>query len=311
MKSIRLFTQLSCIISLLISTNLSAQLTLDRLDSRNRADNEGQTQRDPINLIDNVWWVGHSEVGSFLISTPDGLILMDPTSPETVHWVVESIVKAGFHLGDIKYIINSHPHEEHVGGLAALRRLLPEAKIITSRATADIIATGGRSDFRNIIAEQAGEGGTYFEPVKVDGYIGDNEELKLGGVTLTAHLTPGHTTGTTTWSMKVRDKGKEYNTVYMGGMSASGVDRGPLLNNELYPEVSRDFAKSFADLKAMQCDVYFYARASTIELDKKLAELGKAAVNPFVDPEGCAWYIEYYELRYKKQLEEEKAAMGM
>ena len=111
--------------------------------------------------------------------------------------------------------------------------------------------------------------------------------------------------------MNVKDKGKEYKAVYMGGMSASGVDRGPLLNNELYPDVSRDFAKSFADLKAMNCEVYFYARASSIELDKKLAELGKAAVNPFVDPEGCAWYIEYYEMRYKKQLEDEKAAMGM
>jgi metallo-beta-lactamase class B len=246
-------------------------------------------------------------VGSFLITTPEGHILMDPTSPEQVHWVVEAVVKAGFHLGDIKYIINSHPHEEHVGGLAALQRLLPEAKIITSEETAKILASGGKSDFRNIIYP---EGARFFEPVKVDGTIGHLEELTLGGVTMVAHLTPGHTPGTTSWSMKVRDKGNEYNAVYMGGMSASGVDRGPLLNNELYPDINEDFANSFAHLKSLTCDVYLYARASSIELDKKLAELGKAAVNPFVDPEGCAWYIEYYELRYKKQLEEERAAMG-
>jgi metallo-beta-lactamase class B len=302
-------TVLTFALMVAISPALYAQLTLDRLDSSNRADNEDQTRRNPINIIDNIWWVGHSEVGSFLITTPEGHILMDSTSPEQVSWTVESIIKAGFHLDDIKYILNSHPHEEHIGGLAALQRLIPHAKIITSRATADIIATGGKSDFRNMLAEQAGDSGTYFEPVKVDGFIGDNEAIELGGTKLIAHLTPGHTTGTTTWSMTVKDKdGKSYNAVFMGGMSASGIDRGPLLNNELYPNIAKDFESSFAKLKAMQCDVYLYARASSIELDDKLAKVGEASKNPFIDPEGCAWYIEYYEKRYQKQLEDEMAA---
>ena len=171
-----------------------------------------------------------------------------------------------------------------------------------------VIATGGKSDFRNMIDS---EGADFFEPVKVDGYIGHLEKLTLGGVTLTAHLTPGHTTGTTTWTMDVSDKnGKKYNAVFMGGMSASGVDRGPLLNNELYPEVASDFEQSFKHLKSLNCEVYLYARASSIELDEKLAKLGQTEVNPFVDPEGCAWYIEYYEMRYQKQLEDEKAAAG-
>lgn len=297
------------VLSLFLAHAASAQLTMDRLDSSNRADNEGQTRREPINLIDNVWWVGHSEVGSFLITTPEGHFLVDSTSPEQVSWTVESIVKAGFHLDDIKYILNSHPHEEHIGGLAALKRLIPHAKIITSKATADVLATGGKSDFRNMLDP---EGAMYFEPVKVDGTIGHEESISLGGETLTAHLTPGHTTGTTTWSFKVRDKnGKEYNTVMMGGMSASGIERGPLLKNELYPEVAEDFANSFAYLENMQCDVYLYARASSINLDDKLARHAQAADSPFIDPEGCAWYIEYYKLRYEKQLEEEKEMMGM
>ena len=305
-----LVTIFTVALTLTMSPNLSAQLTLDRLDSsRNPADDDHQTRRDPVHVIDNIWWVGHSEVGSFLITTPEGHILLDSTSPQHVNWVVEAVVKAGFHLDDIKYIINSHPHEEHIGGLLALQRLLPHAKIVTSEATADVLATGGKSDFRNIIYP---EGARFFEPVKVDETIGHLETIELGGEVLTAHLTPGHTTGTTTWTMEVKDKdGKTYNAVFMGGMSVSGVDRAPLLNNELYPDVSKDFEKSFADLKSMQCDVYFYARASTIELDKKLALLPTAAQNPFIDPEGCAWYIEFYEMRYNKQLEEEKAAMGM
>jgi metallo-beta-lactamase class B len=296
------------LLSFLISGIASAQLTMDRIDPSNRPDNDNH-RRDPVHLIDNIWWVGHSQVGSFLIKTTDGLILFDSTSTIEVNWMVENIVKAGFHLSDIKYIINSHPHEEHIGGLAALQRLLPEAKIITSRATADILATGGKSDFRNILDA---EGARFFEPVKVDGFIGHQEELTLGGVTLTAHLTPGHTTGTTTWSIKVNDNGNTYDAVLMGGVSSSGLDRGPLLNNELYSDIKRDFDASFAYLKSMNCDIYFEARAISFKMEEKLAKIerGGNQVSPFVDPKECENYIEFYELRYKKQLADEMAAEG-
>lgn len=297
-----------CTLSLFLSAGVSAQLTPERLDSSNRANNEEQTPRDPVQLAGNIWWVGHSEVGSFLITTSEGLILMDTTSPEHYPWVVNSIKKAGFKLEDIKYILNSHPHAEHIGGLAAFKKLAPNAKVITTAGTAAIIASGGKSDFRNMI--QGEDNSEFFEPVQVDGTIGHLEQLTLGDVTLTAHITSGHTPGATTWTMKVMDGGKEYNAVFMGGMSASGVDRGPLIKNELYPEIADDFEKSFEHLKTLQCDFYMYARASSIELDKKL-EMRKAdpkAQNPFIDPAGCAHYINFYETRYRKQLEEEKAA---
>ena len=219
--------------------------------------------------------------------------------------MVENVVKAGFHLSDIKYIINSHPHEEHIGGLAALQKLLPDAKIITSKATADILATGGKSDFRNIAY---GEEARLFEPVKVDGIIGHQETLTLGGVTLTAHLTPGHTTGTTTWSMKVNDNGRTYDAVFMGGVSSSGIERAPLLNNELYPEILTDFEQSFKYLRSMSCDIYFEARAISINLNEKLAkrESGENQVSPFVNAQDCKKYLEFYEARLNKQLADEK-----
>ena len=293
------------IISLLLSGDVSAQLTMDRIDPSNRPDNDNH-RRDPVRLIDNIWWVGHSEVGSFLIVTPEGNILLDSTSTAEVNWMVENVVKAGFHLSDIKYIINSHPHEEHIGGLAALQKLLPDAKIITSKATADILATGGKSDFRNIAY---GEEARLFEPVKVDGIIGHQETLTLGGVTLTAHLTPGHTTGTTTWSMKVNDNGRTYDAVFMGGVSSSGIERAPLLNNELYPEILTDFEQSFKYLRSMSCDIYFEARAISINLNEKLAkrESGENQVSPFVNPQDCKKYLEFYEARLNKQLADEKA----
>ena len=292
------------IISLLLSGDVSAQLTMDRIDPSNRPDNDNH-RRDPVRLIDNIWWVGHSEVGSFLIVTPEGHILLDTTSTAEVNWMVENVVKAGFHLSDIKYIINSHPHEEHIGGLAALQKLLPDAKIITSKATADILATGGKSDFRNIAY---GEEARLFEPVKVDGIIGHQETLTLGGVTLTAHLTPGHTTGTTTWSMKVNDNGRTYDAVFMGGVSSSGIERAPLLNNELYPEILTDFEQSFKYLRSMSCDIYFEARAISINLNEKLAkrESGVNQVSPFVNAQDCKKYLEFYEARLNKQLADEK-----
>ena len=292
------------IISLLLSGDVSAQLTMDRIDPSNRPDNDNH-RRDPVRLIDNIWWVGHSEVGSFLIVTPEGNILLDSTSTAEVNWMVENVVKAGLHLSDIKYIINSHPHEEHIGGLAALQKLLPDAKIITSKATADILATGGKSDFRNIAY---GEEARLFEPVKVDGIIGHQETLTLGGVTLTAHLTPGHTTGTTTWSMKVNDNGRTYDAVFMGGVSSSGIERAPLLNNELYPEILTDFQQSFKYLRSMNCDIYFEARAISINLNEKLAkrESGENQVSPFVNAQDCKKYLEFYEARLNKQLADEK-----
>ena len=299
------FVKILAMISFLLSGNVSAQLTMDRIDPSNRPDNDNH-RRDPVHLIDNVWWVGHSEVGSFLIVTPEGHILLDSTSTAEVNWMVENVVKAGFYLSDIKYIINSHPHEEHIGGLAALQKLLPDAKIITSKATADILATGGKSDFRNIAY---GEEAMLFEPVKVDGIIGHKETLTLGGVTLTAHLTPGHTTGTTTWSMKVNDNGRIYDAVIMGGVSSSGIERAPLLNNELYPEILTDFEKSFKYLRSMSCDIYFEARAISFNLNEKLAkrESGENQVSPFVNPQDCKNYLDFYEARLNKQLADEKA----
>ena len=188
-SAISRLTGIIWVMSLMLSPNLAAQLTPDRIDASNEVDNTN-FQIEPFRIIDNIWWVGHSRVGSLLITTSEGLILLDTTSTEDAHWVVENIVKAGFKLSDIKYIINTHPHEEHMGGTAAFQKLLPHAKIITSRATAEDMATGGINDYRYVFVNEGMNLSERFEPVKVDGTIGHGEELTLGDVTLVAHLTP-------------------------------------------------------------------------------------------------------------------------
>lgn len=295
------------LLALAMSSLAHGQLTQDRVDSTNRANNADQTRRDAVRIIGNVWWVGHSEVGAILITSADGHILIDTTSTELAPWTVESIVNAGFQLQDIRYILNTHPHEEHMGGIPLFRKLLPHATLLASKETADVMATGGRTDFRYIAELDETD---LFEPFQVDGLIHHLDEIRVGDAAVVAHLTPGHTEGTTTWTTTATENGQQYEVVIYGGMSASGTDRAPLLNNEHYPEIAQDFESSFDYLRSLKCDVYLYPRATSIEFDKKLVqrERGKGGNNPFIDPEGCQHYISFYEQRYLKQLGEEQMA---
>ncbi len=298
---------LATLAAMLIGPAAFGQLVPERIDSTNRADNADQTRREPVNVIDNVWWVGHSAVGAILITSDEGHILIDTTSTGLAPWTVENIVNAGFQLEDIRYILNTHPHEEHMGGTALFKKLIPEAMLLTSKETADVMATGGKTDFRYIVERDETD---LFEPVQIDGLLQHGDEITVGDATVVAHLTPGHTEGTTTFTTTVTENGRDYEVVIYGGMSASGSDRAPVIDNPWYPDIAEDFQASFVYLRTLDCDVYLYPRAISIELDKKLEMRQKNpdGGNPFVDPEGCAHYVDFYETRFLKQLEEERAA---
>jgi metallo-beta-lactamase class B len=294
------------ILALALSPTANAQLTQERIDSTIRVDNANQTRREAVRIIDNIWWVGHSAVGAILITSDEGHILIDTTSTELAPWTVESIVNAGFELNDIHYLLNTHPHEEHMGGLPLFRKLLPHATLLASKESAEVMATGGKTDFRYIAERDETD---LFEPFIVDGIIRHGDEVRVGDISVVAHLTPGHTEGTTTWTTTASENGRNYDIVIYGGLSASGADRAPLIGNDLYPEIATDFTQSFEYLRTLNCDVYLYPRAASIGLDEKLvkrAEPGNKG-NPFIDPEGCQHYIDFYEQRFLKQLNEEKA----
>ncbi|MEO5895539.1 MAG: subclass B3 metallo-beta-lactamase [Vicinamibacterales bacterium] len=255
-------------------------------------------KREPFRMIGNIYWVGHSQVGSFLVKTPAGLILIDSTSTKDWPWVRENIEKLGFIVKDVKILLNLHTHEEHMGGMARMKELTG-AKLIVSEASAAEMAVGGRTDFRE-------DGSQQYTPVKADQTVRDGERITLGGLTLTAHLTPGHSRGATTWTMDVEDGGKTYHTVFISGMSPAGIERATLLNNKKYPNIKEDFELAFTRLKSLPCDVWLYPRAPTIKLDEKQARLNKGEKpNPFVDPKGCQAYIAEYEKRFHDQLKQE------
>src|SRR5579885_3251718 len=229
-----------------------------------RADNRNE-KKDPFRIIGNIYWVGHSQIGSFLIKTPQGDILMDSTSAEQAPWVRENLEKLGVKMKDIKIMLNSHPHAEHMGGFAMFKELTG-AKIITSKLTADEMATGGRTDFREDGSEQ-------YKPVRADQIVEDGGKVSLGGTTLVAHITPGHTKGCTTWTTTVEEDGKTYNVVFFCGVTPAGPDRAPLFNNPKYPNIVSDFEHTFEVLKSLPCDVFLYARATTVHVDEKEARL--------------------------------------
>src|SRR5512146_2519975 len=153
----------------------------------------------PFRIIGNIYYVGASDVTSFLITSPQGHILLDGGFVETAPMIRDNIRKLGFKPEDVKYLINSHAHFDHAAGLAQLKKWTG-AKFVASREDGALIARGGRGDF-------AWGDKLTFPAVRPDRMIQDHETLSIGGVTMTAHLTPGHTKGCTTWTTEAEENG--------------------------------------------------------------------------------------------------------
>lgn len=246
----------------------------------------------PYRVIGNIYYVGASDVTSFLITTPNGHILLDSGFFETVPQIKQNVSQLGFRLEDIKVLLNSHAHYDHAGGLAELKRLTG-ATLMTSEGDVPLLAAGGKGD--------PNFGDRFkFEPVKPDRVLRDGDKVELGGVTMIAHLTPGHTKGCTTWTMKVKDGEKEYDVVFYGSTSAPGYK---LVNNPGYPGIVADYEKAFELLKSLPCDVFLGAHGQFYgALEKaKLLEQGPTS-NPFIDPEGYKRYIEESEKTFRTRL---------
>jgi len=200
----------------------------------------------PYRIIGNVYYVGASEVTSFLIVTPKGHILLDSGFSETVAQIKQNVAALGFRLEDVKILINSHAHYDHAGGLAQLKELTG-AKLMASEADAALLANGGNRDFH------FGDRFSY-APVKADRILRDGDTIELGGVKMTAHLTPGHTKGCTTWTMRVTEGLKLYDIVFVGSTSVPGYK---LVDNPTYPAIAADYARTFRILKQLPCDVFW------------------------------------------------------
>ncbi|HEX5081055.1 MAG TPA: subclass B3 metallo-beta-lactamase [Blastocatellia bacterium] len=249
----------------------------------------------PYRIIGNVWYVGASGVTSFLITTSNGHILLDSGLAETVPQIKQNVAQLGFKLADVKILINSHAHQDHAGGLAELKELTG-AKLMATEADAALLERGGKDDF------QWGDKYAY-KPVKADRVLRDGDQVELGEARLTALLTPGHTKGSTTWTMKVNEEGRQYDVVFATSVSAPGYD---LVNNDKYPNIVDDYRRTFQILKSLPCDVSLGAHAEFFSMKEKMARMEKGTKpNPFIDPAGYREYVANGEKEFQKILEEQ------
>jgi metallo-beta-lactamase class B len=275
--------------SLILSTFAFSQYTL--------AVPEWNQPVEPFRIAGNVYYVGASDVTSYLIATPKGLILIDSGFRETVPLIRKSIVKLGFKFEDVKIILNSHAHYDHAGGLAELKRLT-KATFYASQKDGELLARGGLSD--------PNYGDKYpFEAIKPNKTLKDGQKIKLGGSVLTANLTPGHTPGCTTWTTTVKDNGRDLNVLFLCSISAPGYK---LVGNEKYPDIEADYLHTFAWLKKQNVDVFLAAHGSIYDFRGKLEKLAKGDKdNPFIDPEGYKKFVEDSEKAFHEKLAQQQS----
>jgi metallo-beta-lactamase class B len=240
----------------------------------------------PFRIADNLYYVGVKGVASYLIVTPQGDILLDAGFRETAPLVEASIRKLGFRVADIRILLNSHEHSDHAGGLAAMKAAT-HARLLVNPAAAPLLERGGKDDF-------AFANRLLFPPVTPDGFLKDGVPVRLGGVEMTPHFTPGHTKGCTTWTMTVHDRGQLRHVVFVCSLSAPGYQ---VVNNPKYPEILKDYQRSFATLRALPCDIFLAPHPEQFGMDAKLAKLkaNPNGPNPFVDPAGYQAYIDESE----------------
>lgn len=237
----------------------------------------------PHRIMANIYYVGSTGLAAYLISTPKGHILINSNLESSLPQIQAGIATLGFQIRDVKILLISHAHFDHCAGSAKLKELTG-ARYMVMEGDVPVVESGGKRDF-----QYGHSKGTWYRPAKVDRVLHDGDEVELGGTVLVAHLTPGHTKGTTTWTMKVSDAGKIYEVVIVG---SPNVNPGyQLVHNAAYPQMAQDYERTFRVLKALPCDVFLGAHGSYYGMAEKFARLNEGQTNPFVDREGYKKYV--------------------
>lgn len=253
----------------------------------------------PFRIIGNVYWVGSYDLSSYLITTPQGNIIINTGVGDTAKQIKASVEQLGFKIADTKILTATHGHWDHVAGLAELKRMTG-ARLVVSEPDKELFESGGRADFR-----WGDDPGARFEPAKVDGTFKDNDTIALGGTVLTAHLHPGHTKGATSFTLNVQESGKTYRVVIANmasinpGVKVSGMPK--------YPGIGDDYARTFKAQKDMPIDVWLASHASQFDLHKKYKPGDPYNPERFVDPQGFKAALERLEKSYREQLAKERA----
>jgi metallo-beta-lactamase class B len=252
-------------------------------------------QYPPFHVIGNIYYVGSNAIAQFLVTTPDGHILIDSGFEASVPRLRANIESLGFRFADVKFLLTSHAHIDHVQAHALVRRATG-ATVVASAEDGRVVASGGKG-------EPVFDGVYAWTPCAVDRTVADGDTITLGGTTLVAHLTPGHTMGAITWTMRIVADGRPLDVVFFPSANVNPGVR--LVGNARYPNIAADFERSFATWRALPCDVFLGVHGSFFDLDAKRARMSARGPNPFIDPDGYRKFIAEAEQRFRTQLASE------
>jgi metallo-beta-lactamase class B len=249
--------------------------------TRNMGTPEDQTtQFPPHKIVGNVYYVGTKTLSSFLVVTPAGNILMDTTYERNVRTIQKSVEQLGFKFSDTKIILGNHAHGDHMEGDALAKELTGAQVMVMAEDVPALkkIMPGGKEH-------------------PIDKIIHDGDTVTLGGATLVAHLTPGHTRGCTTWTMKADEEGKSYDVVFHCSLRAGG---------RVTPAIEEELNRSFPLVRSLPCDVPLGDHPSQYNIDEKFAKLHPGGPNPFIDPAGCNIETDVEEAMFHAILKEQE-----
>lgn len=256
----------------------------------------------PFRIAGNLYYVGSKDLANYLITTPQGNILINSDLEANVPLIKASIEKLGFHFKDTKILLISHAHFDHDAGSAKIKELTG-ARYMVMDADVPVVESGGKADF-----QYGNDRGSLYKPTKVDRVLHDGDKVTLGGTVLVARLTPGHTKGCTTWTMKVTQDGKTYDVVIVG---SPWVNPGyKLVHNSAYPRIAEDYERMFRVLKSLPCDIFLGAHGSYFDMEEKYARMKQGGANPFVDPDGYKKLVAGAEQAFLTELAKQQHAQN-
>jgi metallo-beta-lactamase class B len=250
----------------------------------------------PIRIVGNLYYVGDSDLASYLIVTPKGDLLINTGFEYSVPEIRSRMGTLGFRINDIKILLVTHAHSDHAAGEAKMKKLTG-AKMYAMAEEVDLLESGGKTDYL------FGSSG-WFPAVKVDRILHDGERIELGGSVITAYLHPGHTKGSTSFAMDIADAGKTYRVLIanLGNINEGTV----LIHNPKYPKIAQDYARTFLSQKELPCDIFLTSHAGQFGLLSKWRPGDSYDPDRFVDPAGYARAVERSESRFARQLQEER-----
>lgn len=288
MTVFRPFAAACCL--LLSACALAAEPLLPQLQAY-ETDDSWRQPVSPFPLADNSWYIGTGTISAVLVKTPQGAVLIDGGLPQAAKMLLQHMHELGVQPGDLKLILSSHAHIDHAGPLAEVKRVAG-ARVLGNAESAVLLARGGSDDIH------FGEGLT-FPPVSVDRIIMDGEVVELGGMRFTAHFTPGHTPGSTSWTWHDQHDGKTLRIAYVDSLSTPGYR---LIGNPRYPHIVDDYRRTFAVVRALPCDLLLTPHADGSGWTPAVT----AAPHP--KPMTCRAYADGAEAKFDAELNKQREA---